>query len=57
MSSLAAPRLVGRRSPAARCKDLLTALNRLAGVNVVIVHPQAATHPPAASVSVHPLVP
>lgn len=57
MSSLAAPRLVGRRSPAARCKDLLTALNRLAGVNVVIVHTQAATHPPAASVSVHPLVP
>lgn len=57
MSSLAAPRLVGRRSPAARCKDLLTALNRLAGVNVVIVHPSGRHPPPAASVSVHPLVP
>lgn len=57
MSSLAAPRLVGRRPPAARCKDLLTALNRLAGVNVVIVHPSGRHPPPAASVSVHPLVP
>jgi amino acid transporter len=38
-------------------QDLFTALNRLAGVNVVVVHPQAATAPPAASVSTHLLVP
>jgi amino acid transporter len=38
-------------------RDLFTALNRLAGVNVVIVHPQIATSPPAAPVSTYPLVP
>ena len=38
-------------------RDLFAALNRLAGVNVVIVHPQAATSPPTTSVSTHPLVP
>jgi amino acid transporter len=38
-------------------RDLFASLNRLAGVNVVIVHPQAATSLPAESVATHPLVP